>query len=119
MLTQEDGAGPPPERVRQMIRYSGGRFYWKSRPLSDFKSERAFDIWQRHHALSDVMQLNRRAWNTNNRRQTIRIDGQRYPILNVIWCWHHGEWPMGVVERIDGNPDNNSADNLRIAVNAP
>lgn len=115
MMTNDDDTRPSPERVRQMFRYSDGRFYWRSRPLSDFKSERAFDIWQRFHALSDVMQLHGRAWNTNRRRQSLRIDGKSYPIADVLWCWHYGRWPMGKVERIDGNPDNNSAENLRMA----
>lgn len=113
MMTNDDDAKPAPERVRGMFRFSDGRFYWRSRPMSDFKSERAFDIWQRFHARSDVMRLDGRAWNTNKRRQTIRIDGKRYPIADVLWCWHHGRWPMGKVERIDGNPDNNSVENLR------
>ena len=104
-----------PEMIQQTFRFQDGKFYWRSRSMSDFKSERAFEIWQRHYARSDIMKISwRRAWNTNKHRQTICIDGQRYPILSVIWCWHHGEWPTGKVERIDGNPDNNSADNLRL-----
>jgi len=108
-------ANPSPEKVKQMFRLQDGVFYWRSRPLSDFKSERAFDIWQRCHALSDVMRLHGRAWNTNKRRQSVCIDGKSYPIINVFWCWHYGRWPMGKVERIDGNPDNNGIENLRRA----
>jgi hypothetical protein len=116
MMTNDDDTKPAPERVAQMFRYSDGKFYWRPRPMSDFKSERAFDIWHRHYARDDIMKIGwRRAWNTNSHRQTVRIDGKSYPVLNVLWCWYHGRWPMGKVERIDGNPDNNGIDNLRPA----
>ena len=114
-MIMNDDTKPAPERVVRMFRYSDGRFYWRSRPLSDFKSERAFDIWNRCYARSDVMRLQGRAWNTNKRRQSLNIDGVKYPILSVFWCWYHGYWPSVRVERIDGNPDNNAADNLRLA----
>ena len=84
--------------------------------MSDFKSERAFEIWQRHYARDDIMKIGwQRAWNTNRHRQTINIEGRRFPVLDVIWCWHHGEWPAGKVERIDGNPINIDVNNLRVA----
>lgn len=53
-----------------------------------------------------------RAWNTNKYRQSIRIEGRRFSVLDVVWCWHHGEWPEGKVERIDGNPINIDVNNL-------
>lgn len=31
----------------------------------------------------------------------------------IIWFLHHGEWPIGDVDHIDGNPRNNHPDNLR------
>jgi hypothetical protein len=113
-MIMNDDTKPAPERVRQMFRLSDGRFYWRSRPLSDFKSERAFDIWNRNYARSDVIRLQVRAWNTNKYRQSVSIDGARYPILSVLWCWYHGYWPSVRVVRIDGNPDNNSFENLRL-----
>jgi hypothetical protein len=115
-MNQMDDARPAPETIRRMFRFQGGKFYWRSRPMSDFKSERAFEIWQRHYARDDIMKIGwQRAWNTNKHRQTISIDGRRFPVLDVVWCWHHGEWPAGKVERIDGNPINIDVNNLRVA----
>lgn len=111
-MDNRDDEKASPERVARMFGFKNGRFYWKTRPLSDFKSERAYDIWQRHNANADVMWLGGRAWNTKKLRQTVSIDGKIYRIEDVFWCWFHGYWPDGRVIRIDGNEDNNHSSNL-------
>lgn len=45
------------------------------------------------------------------------IQGERFYIANVVWCWHHGVWPQNIgmyVDHIDRNRMNNSIENLRL-----
>ena len=34
-------------------------------------------------------------------------------VSRLLWFFHHGRWPAGEIDHIDGNTHNNSVDNLR------
>lgn len=44
-----------------------------------------------------------------------RIFKRQYPTHRVIWAMHHGEWPEGFIDHINGVRDDNRIDNLRVA----
>lgn len=62
----------------------------------------------------------RKAW---SRAGSTRADG--YLVLHIggrfcyghrlAWLYMHGEWPKWLIDHIDGDPSNNSFDNLRVA----
>ena len=45
---------------------------------------------------------------------SIMLDKKSYCIHRVVYCMHHGEWPV-VVDHIDGNRKNHCIENLRAA----
>lgn len=42
-----------------------------------------------------------------------RVDGILYRTHHLVWLWHTGSLPSGELDHIDGNPRNNTFDNLR------
>ena len=45
----------------------------------------------------------------------VRIDGQNAMLHRVVWFLYNHDWPKDCVDHIDGNPKNNSIENLREA----
>jgi hypothetical protein len=48
----------------------------------------------------------------------IKIDGRRYPTSVLAFLYMTGEWPSGVIDHIDRNPENNRWSNLRCVSHA-
>lgn len=42
----------------------------------------------------------------------VTIDCERYSLHRVIWLWHYGTWPTGLIEHKDCNQQNNRIANL-------
>lgn len=51
---------------------------------------------------------------THGHRQ-IRLFGRDYAAHRLAWLWVYGEWPQGIIDHINGKPDDNRIANLRVA----
>jgi hypothetical protein len=45
----------------------------------------------------------------------IMLDRRYYGSHRLAWLFIYGEWPIGIIDHIDGNPSNNIATNLRLS----
>jgi len=48
-----------------------------------------------------------------NGYRKLKFCGKQYLVHRVAWLLHHGSWPVGDIDHIDGSPSNNKIKNLR------
>ena len=90
---------PSQEHLRELFDYQGVHLYWKEQARGRRLGRPAGSV------------------RTDGRR-IIRLDKQTYKHSRVVWTWHHGEIPEGlVVDHIDENPADDRIENLQLLTN--
>lgn len=100
---------PSPEWLRQAIRYEPetGRFFWLPRsPLIPQDASRVRG-WNVSHAGKEAFLTSNRGYRMS------RIGDMNFFAHRVAWAIHHGRWPTGEIDHINGVKADNRIANLR------
>lgn len=105
-------------RARLFLDEKRGVFFWKERPLKDFKEGGHSQIH------------NRNAWNAKfagkqagcfcekTKYVLIRLCGKVYLAHRLVWFYVHGSWPLDQLDHINMKRSDNRIVNLREASNS-
>ncbi len=91
---------------------SSGRLFWKQRPRYHFANLNACSVWNSKHAGSLAGSPNaKKRWST-------KINGKLYQNHRLVWALVSGAWPEDQIDHINGDPEDNRFENLRVVPNA-
>jgi hypothetical protein len=101
----------PVATLREAIEYSPetGKMFYRYRPESDFVTAKLARWWNTHNAGREAFTLTNRAGYKHGSVHQVRIMAHR-----AAWAVHHGKWPSGQIDHINGDPADNRIQNLRV-----
>jgi HNH endonuclease len=83
------------DRLRELVRYEDGCLYWL--PGSQGRTSGPLGSRAGH-----------------KHRLQVHVDGVARYVHRLIWLYHHGEWPAGQIDHINGDKHDNRIENLRV-----
>lgn len=86
--------------------------YDEARELFDYDAERGLLIWKKLRPRSRG-RLGEPVGTVYKGRRVTRIAGRSYPVARLVWLWHKGEFPPGLLDHRDGDTLNDRIGNLR------
>jgi len=100
------------ETLRQLLTYNPetGSLTWLPRPLSMFATQRHCSVWNARYAGAEALTALHNGYRCGDAL------GHRIIAHRVAYALHHGRWPEGDIDHINGNRADNRIVNLR-AVN--
>jgi hypothetical protein len=100
-----------PESVKDLFDYKDGVLYWKPRRVGEFRSVRAFKIWNARFCGKAAGSCDKLGYLTIG--VTKQGKEKRYGAHRLVWAWHYGVWPKEHIDHIDHDKKNNRIENLR------
>lgn len=102
---------PDADTRRKLLRYEPdtGKLYWLSRPRELFPDLRSFAVWNSAHAGNEALTV---CTYQGYKAGTLMYRAVR--AHRVAWALHHGSWPDGEIDHINGDKADNRAINLRL-----
>jgi hypothetical protein len=110
-----DKADITPDLIRQLIRFEPetGKYFWRERPRDMFDADRSYNWWNTRFSNKETLNVK-----SGTGYLCVDILGRNYKAHRVIWAYHHGEWPAGQIDHINGDRCDNRLSNLRVVTNA-
>lgn len=106
---------PTPETMRKLLMYNPktGKMFWKKRDLGWFRdnirsAEAACRTWNTRYADKEAFTGFSGLGYKHGHVLGVQITAHR-----VAWVLHHGRWPNGCIDHINGIKDDNRIENLR------
>ena len=98
------------EVLRELIDYDPetGKMFWRRRDHKWFNDKQEFRRWNTRYAGKECFNY------ANAGYMRSKIFRKDYAAHRVAWAIHHGAWPAGMIDHIDGDRQNNRASNLRV-----
>lgn len=108
-MKQKSRPLPPFQVLDGLFTLKGDELVWNSRPPTEFRSDRLCVAWNKRCA-------GKSAGTQNNGYRKVKIGGLVYKAHRVIYALRHRTLPPVdmLIDHIDGNGLNNSAENLRL-----
>lgn len=109
----------PASMVRDLVDYRDGLLFWRERPVELFQSRRACKIWNKRFAGKAAGHVHE-SRSGKRHKTVITINGASERLLasRLVWAWHRGTWPEGLVDHEDGDTLNDRIGNLRDVTSA-
>ena len=97
---------PSTEYLRERLALDAdtGQLLWRFNP-------RASKSWNTRWAGREAFTASFKGYRTG------RLDGQQYLAHRVAWALHHGRWPQGQLDHVNGDRSDNRLENLRVVSN--
>ena len=97
--------------LHEMFFYDGEKLWWKERPISHFCDARATKIFNTSHAGKEAGRVDKCG------RRVVKVFAKYQYVHRVVWAMHHRVVPS-ILDHVDGDPLNNSLNNLRPATHS-
>ena len=109
----------PASIAKELFDYRDGLLFWKSRDRRHFSDDRSYKVWNKRFAGKPAGHVHR-SRSGQRHKTTVTIGDVTARLLSsrVVWAWHHGSWPAGIVDHEDGDTLNDRIGNLRDVTNA-
>jgi hypothetical protein len=102
------------DQISQLLKYDAhtGRLEWRERDVSLFlvaDAQHRANVWNAQRAGKEAL-----AHVTADGYKTGCIFNKHHKAHQVAWLLHHGEWPIGQIDHINGDRGDNRIDNIRV-----
>ena len=100
-----------PQQLAELLAYDPetGVLTWRRRARELFKTDGECLRWNNRYAGTRAFSLNNHGYRDG------MIFRRMYRAHRVVWAIHHGVWPDGQIDHINGDRDDNRIANLRLA----